>query len=135
MGLSCGTVGLLTARRARNMEQTGFPMTHSLGLLYCFLATIVVIAGDYFIKLSADRGGALVSGHFLLGGSLYALSAVGWYLTLQNISLSQMGVGFSVLTLLSLCALGVVAFDEQLRPRDYLGIALAIVALLLMHRS
>ncbi len=110
-------------------------MINSLGFLFCLMATAVMIAGDYCLKLSADMNGAMTSRIFLLGCALYAASAIGWYLTLQHISLSQMGVGSSVLTLLALCAIGVVAFGEELRARDCLGIALAVAALVLMHRA
>lgn len=105
-----------------------------LGYGLCFAETLVIILGDYFIKLAADRDLALTSPQFLAGCALYALSAVGWYLAMQQISLSQVGVAFSMFTLLALCALGVVVFGETLRPRELLGIAMALGARVLMAR-
>jgi len=37
----------------------------------------------------------------LLGRFLYALSAYGWYLSMQHISLAQLGVAFSIFWLLA----------------------------------
>jgi undecaprenyl phosphate-alpha-L-ara4N flippase subunit ArnF len=109
-------------------------MTALIGYGLCFLATLVVIAGDYYIKLAVDRGHTLQSPIFLLGCSLYALSAIGWFLALRHISLAQTGVAFSIFSLLALCGMGVVFFEEKLETREMFGIALAVCAMLLMAR-
>jgi undecaprenyl phosphate-alpha-L-ara4N flippase subunit ArnF len=109
-------------------------MTHSLGYLFCLLGTLVVILGDWCIKVAADRGGTLASPHFIAGCVLYALSALFWYLAMQRITLGQIGVAFSVFTLLALVSMGVALFGESFGLRDALGVGLAIAALLLMAR-
>ncbi len=109
-------------------------MTTLIGYGLCFLATLVVIAGDYYIKLAVDRGHGLQSPIFLLGCGLYALSAVGWFLAPRHISLAQTGIAFSIFSLLALCAMGVFLFEERLQARERLGVLLAVCAMLLMAR-
>jgi small multidrug resistance pump len=109
-------------------------MTAYLGYIYCALATLVVIVGDYFIKTAADKSLPVTSWQFALGVFFYAASAVGWYWTMRHISLAQLGVAFSAFTILALCALGVVFFGERLYLREYLGIAAALLSVVLMAR-
>ncbi len=110
-------------------------MTGLWGYGLCFGATLVMILGDYAIKLAADRGTMLQSPQFLVGGVLYALSAVGWYLAMRQMTLAQTGVASAIFSLLALCAMGVLLFEETLAAREYLGIAMAVGALVLMTRS
>ncbi len=105
-----------------------------IGYALCFVATLVVVAGDYYIKLAVDRGHSLQSPVLLLGCSLYAFSAIGWFLAMRHISLAQTGVAFSIFSLLALCAMGVVFFEERLETREILGICLAVCSMLLMAR-
>ena len=109
-------------------------MVRIVGYIYCAIATFVVIAGDYFLKTAADRSLSLDSPLFVIGCGLYAASAIGWYLAMRHIMLSQIGVTFSMFTLLALCAMGVMFFDEKLDVREYFGIVLALISLLLMAR-
>lgn len=110
-------------------------MSGVIGYALSFGVTLVVIAGDYAIKLAVERGHALQSPIFLAGCALYALSAIGWFLAMRHISLAQTGVAFSIFSLLALVALGVFAFGERLSPREMLGVALAVSSMLLMART
>ena len=53
---------------------------------------------------------------------------------MRHISLAQTGVAFSIFSLLALCAMGVVFFEERLETREILGICLAVCSMLLMAR-
>lgn len=106
-----------------------------IGYALSFGATLVVITGDYAIKLAVDGGLSLLSPVFLIGCALYALSAVGWFLAMRHITLAQTGVAFSMFSLLALVALGVLAFGERLAPREVLGVVLAMSSMLLMART
>ncbi len=105
-----------------------------IGYLYCALATLVVILGDYCIKLAAERDLPPMSWPVLAGFLLYGASALGWYMAMRSITLAQVGVAFSAFSILALCAMGVFLFDEQLAPREYLGILAALLSLVLMAR-
>jgi undecaprenyl phosphate-alpha-L-ara4N flippase subunit ArnF len=70
----------------------------------------------------------------IVGCLLYAASAILWFFALRYVTLSQAGVAFSMFTLLALCAIGVLHFEEKLYLREYAGILCAMVAMVLMVR-
>ncbi len=104
------------------------------GLSFSLTTALIVIVGDYLIKLAADGGLPVHSTLVLAGCGLYAASAVMWYFALLHVTLAQAGVAYSMLTLLALCAIGVLYFDEQLYLREYAGIGCALLAMVLMVR-
>ncbi len=105
-----------------------------IGFSFTLLTAVVVIFGDYIIKIAADEGQSFVSPLVIAGCVLYAVSALMWFLALQHVSLSQAGVAFSMLTLLALCIIGVMCFGEKLYLREYAGIGCAMLAMILMVR-
>jgi len=105
-----------------------------VGYAFCFLTALVVITGDYVLKLAADGGMRILSPHVILGGALYAGSAVMWYFAMRYMTLAQAGVAFSMLTLLALCVMGAVIFNEEFHIREYLGVACALAAMVLLIR-
>jgi undecaprenyl phosphate-alpha-L-ara4N flippase subunit ArnF len=105
------------------------------GFGFSLFTALVVIFGDYFIKIAADSGGSFASSRLLLLGCLlYAGSALLWYVSLQHIGLAQAGVAFSMFTLIALALLGALLFDEPLYGREIAGIGCALIAMVLMVR-
>ena len=104
------------------------------GFAFTLTTALIVILGDTLIKLAADDGQPVHSILVIAGCALYAVSAVMWYFALLHVTLAQAGVAFSMLTLLALCAIGAIYFDEQLFFREYAGIACALLAMALMMR-
>ena len=104
------------------------------GFAFSLFTALIVIIGDYLIKLAADGGHPVYSTLGVAGCGLYASSAVLWFFALHHVTLSQAGVAFSMFSLLALCAMGVVFFNEELFLREYVGIACALVAMVLMVR-
>ena len=109
-------------------------MALTFGFAFSLFTALIVIFGDYLIKLAADDGQPVTSGLVLTGCLLYASSAVLWFFALQHVTLAQAGVAFSMFSLLALCALGALYFDEELYLREYLGIGCALMAMVLMVR-
>lgn len=110
-------------------------MTHAMyGLFFTLLTTTIVLVGDYILKLAADADKPVMSGYVIAGSAIYGVSAVFWFYAMQYMTLSQVGVIFSMLTLLALCTIGVFRFEEQLYLREYLGIGFALTAMVLMVR-
>ncbi|WP_370399821.1 EamA family transporter [Sulfitobacter sp. JB4-11] len=109
-------------------------MPITLGLTFTFCTAILVIFGDYLIKIAADRGHGVMSGLVMSGCILYAVSALMWFYALHHVTLSQAGVAYSMLTLLALCGIGVAYFGEVLYPRELFGIGFALLSMLLMMR-
>lgn len=104
------------------------------GLALTATTALIVIIGDYLIKTAVDDGQPAGSLLVLFGCTLYAISALLWYYALQHVTLSQAGVGFSMITLIALCALGVWRFGETLEFREFAGIGCALAAMVLMVR-
>ncbi len=110
-------------------------MTHFLfGFLFAFFTAAFVIIGDFAIKLAADGGKPVWSGFVLIGMLTYATSAILWFYAMRHVTLAQAGVIYAMLTLLALCVIGVIWFDERLYTREYLGIACACASMVLMAR-
>ncbi len=109
-------------------------MSSAAGYFGVAIATVVVIFADYLIKIAADRELSVGSWQFLLGGTLYGLSTIGWFIAMKSISLVHIGVAYSVFTILALSAMGVILFGESLHARETLGIGMAVVSLILMAR-
>ena len=84
-------------------------MSHVLsGFLMTGITALIVIVGDYVIKVAADGGQSPLSGLVFLGCLLYAGSALAWFYAMHHVTLAQAGVAYSMLTLLALCAMGVI---------------------------
>lgn len=110
-------------------------MAHlTLGFVFCFFTAAVVIVGDILLKLAADGAKPVFSGLVAAGCAIYAVSAIFWFYAMREITLAQAGVAYSMLTLIALCAIGALWFDETLHTREYLGIACALAAMLLLAR-
>lgn len=106
----------------------------AFGLAFSLVTALVVILGDYLIKLAADGGMPITSRHVLIGSLLYAISAVIWFFALRHVTLAQAGVAYSMLTLLALAIIGATVFDEPIRTRETLGIGCALLSMVLMLR-
>lgn len=76
----------------------------------------------------------LTSPYILVGCALYALSAIAWFWAMRHLSLAQGAVAYTMFTLLALCVIGVLFFDEALLVREVAGIGCAILAVVLLVR-
>lgn len=96
------------------------------------LIVLVSLAGDYLIKLASLRGSSLLSPVFLIGASLYATTAIGWFFLMRSHSLAAVGVLYSAATLLLLAGLGVAVFREPFGLREACGVGLALLAVVVI---
>ncbi len=101
------------------------------GLMFSLFTALVVILGDYAIKIAADRA-ALTSAPMVLGVVLYALSAILWFFAMRHVSLGQAAVLYSMLTLVALFLIGALMFDEPVGKRELAGMVCALAAMILM---
>ena len=104
------------------------------GFGFALITALVVIFGDYVLKIAADGGHSTLSALVVIGAGLYAVSALFWFYAMQHVTLAQAGVAYSMLTLLALCAIGAVFFNEKLYARELTGVACALLAMVLMIR-
>lgn len=106
----------------------------ALGFGFIAVTAAVVIAGDFLLKLAADRGMTAVSAMVVTGIILYGISAVLWFGAMRHLSLGQAGVAYSMLTLVALALIGAIVFGERLGLRECAGIGCALAAMVLMVR-
>ena len=89
---------------------------------------LVTLVGDYLIKIASQRPNGLTTLTFAGGMLLYALPAIGWFHLMRSHSLAAIGVFYSAATIFILAGLGVFVFKEAFGWREFLGISLAIAA-------
>ena len=106
-------------------------MALALGIAFSLFTALIVIAGDTLIKIAADNA-ALTSPHMAFGIGLYGTSAVLWFFAMRHITLAQAAVAYSMLTLIALCVIGAMWFDEPIGTREVLGIGFALAAMICM---
>ena len=106
----------------------------TVAVLVTIAFSVVGVLGDYFLKLASTREQPLTTGWFDLGFALYASTAFGWVFVMRHLKLATISVLYSVSMILLLTAIGVVLFRESLNYAELTGIALAVVALVLLMR-
>lgn len=104
------------------------------GYGFALFTAMVVIVGDYLIKVAADGNMPLTSRFVVAGSLLYGASALLWYFAMRHATLAQAGVAFSMFSLIALCFIGAFYFDEPIRLREGLGICCALLSMVLMVR-
>ena len=62
-----------------------------LGFGFSLFTALIVILGDYLIKLAADGGHPIISTLVMTGCALYAASALLWFFALHHVTLSTGG--------------------------------------------
>lgn len=110
------------------MSQIAFGYTFALG------TALIVLIGDFVIKLAADAGHTVTSGYVFAGVAIYGLSAIFWFFAMRHVTLAQAGVAYSMITLIALAIIGAVWFKEPLYAREYAGLGCALLAMMLMSR-
>ena len=81
---------------------------------------------------ATSRDAEVLSPYVGIGALLYALSALAWFYAMRHITLTQGAVLYTVFSLLVLCVIAALVFDERLGPREFTGIAAAVVAVILL---
>ena len=105
-----------------------------LTLLVVEFLCILGVTADYYLKIAGSGESFVNYKPFVIGFLIHASTAIGWFLVLKYMTLTQLGVIYSISIVLLLTAVGVIYFGEVLRAREVFGIVLAIASLLLMAR-
>jgi drug/metabolite transporter (DMT)-like permease len=108
-------------------------MSTAPAALLIVLMAVLVVTGDYSLKLASLDSDALRNRWFVIGCVLYLLSAVGWVFALRHLKLATVGVVYALSTVLFLTLLG-VALGESLNRYEVAGIILAAVSIELLLR-
>ena len=101
---------------------------------YGFITVIVLVTlvGDYFLKVASDHENSFSRFEFWVATALYATTAAGWMVAMKTMSLANIGVYYSMLTIVLLTGLGVFVFKEAISAREVVGLTLALGAMALM---
>lgn len=102
---------------------------------YMVLAGIVAFTsvGDFALKHASLKMAPFASSWLFGGAALYALTACGWVVLMQSHNLAQIGVLYSAATILALTGVGILFFGESLSSRQMLGLAAALLSVVLME--
>jgi len=106
----------------------------ALAIIVTIGFSIVGVVGDYFLKLASANDQSLKSREFYIGFLIYASTAFGWVFVMKHLKLATISVLYSVSLVLLLTAIGVVLFQESLNYFEVVGIALAVISLVLLMR-
>jgi len=106
---------------------------HTALLVAIGLATLGLLA-DYFLKLASNHTVSVQSRWFWLGLIVYALMAGGWVYVMRHLSFSEIGIVYSVATILLLTLVGTLVLKETLHGYEFLGAAMAVGSLVLLAR-
>ena len=98
-----------------------------------FLA-IAGVVGDFFLKMAGYGTKYLDLKWFVPGLLVYASLSYAWFYVMKQVKLSTVGVFYSLFTVLLLVAIGTLYFHEKLNAYELLGIAAAIVSVILLSR-
>lgn len=106
----------------------------TLALLLTFGFSLLGVLGDYFLKVASLADRPFRTAAFYIGFAVYGSTAFGWLFAMRHLKLATISAVYSVSIVLLLTGLGVVVFNERLRPTEVLGIALALASLVLLVR-
>jgi len=102
-------------------------------LLVVFTSALGVL-GDFFFKLAGREPGMTNFKLIAVGVLCFASTLGGIFLALKLMKLSTFGAVYSVTTILLLVAVGVFYFHEKLNVFEMLGVAAALVSVVLLSR-
>lgn len=108
--------------------------TKTFAVIITIAFSVIGVLGDYFLKLASGREQSLRTSWFYVGFALYASTAFGWVFVMKHLKLATIGVLYSVSLVLLLTAIGVLVFRESLNYFELIGIALAVISLVLLMR-
>ena len=101
-------------------------------LVAIFLSAITVIA-DSFVKKSSLLD-SIYNRYLLVGGLIYALTAIGWFFVMKDIKLSTLGVIYGVSCIILLTLVSVFVFNEKLSIFELIGILLGVMSIIVLYR-
>jgi drug/metabolite transporter (DMT)-like permease len=96
--------------------------------------SLITVLGDALIKHASLQSEFAGWRWLLLGAVIYAMTAFGWFFVMRKAKLSTLGVLYSVSIVVFLTLVSVFYFKERISSMEIVGIALAIISLILLGR-
>lgn len=95
---------------------------------------LVTAFGDALIKSASGKMGFSGWKHLVAAAAIYAGTAFGWFFVLRKIKLSSGVMIYTLSLILFVILISVFYFKEDVKPIEYLGIAMAVASLLILSR-
>ena len=108
--------------------------TRTIAILITVGLSAIGVLADYFLKMASDQPQPIRNLWFGAGLLTYSLTSFGWVFVMKSLNLSHLGVYYSSTTLLLLVVIGVTVFGETLKPREIVGVAMALCSIFLLSR-
>lgn len=99
-----------------------------------FLATIIAVIGDDFIKKATLARGVSEAVYLGIAIFFYAANAIAFFFIYKNTELSSVGVYYAVSTIFLFVLSGVFLFNETISRGEILGIAFGVISVVLLSR-
>ena len=106
----------------------------TFSLLFVVGFALLGVVGDFFLKLAGNGQKFMEVKWFLIGFLIYASTAFGWFYVMKHLKLATVGTVYAVIIVLLLSLIGTFYFHEQLKLFEIIGIAMAIISLVLLGR-
>lgn len=108
-------------------------MTKLITFVIAISLSGITVLSDYFIK-KASLENAVWNKWLLLGGIIYALTALGWFFVMKNLKLSTIGVIYGVSCITLLTIVSVFIFNEKISPMEIIGILLGMSSIAILYK-
>jgi drug/metabolite transporter (DMT)-like permease len=105
-----------------------------LGLSLIVGLCVLGVLADIVLKIASTQRNLFVSRWLFAGLTLSCLFGLGWVLLMRVMKLATAGMFYGVASALMLCLVGIVFFEEHLTSREITGMAMAVVAMVLLSR-
>ncbi len=106
----------------------------TISILVTVLLALAVAVSDYFLKNASSSTSPFLNRNFFIALLITLASTFGWVLVMPHLKLAYIGVIYSLTVVLSLCLVGAMFFDENLKPSEWIGVGLAIASMLLLYQ-
>lgn len=106
----------------------------TVSVLLTVVLAILVAVSDYFLKNASESSSPFLNRNFFIGLGFTVIITFGWVVVMPHLKLAYIGVIYSLTVVLSLCLVGALFFDEQLKPAEWVGVGLAIVSMALLYQ-
>lgn len=105
-----------------------------LAFIFGIVLSIITVMGDIFIKNASLQPSFSGWRLFTIGSILWVITAFGWFSLMRKVKLSTLGVLYSLSTIILLTLVSVFYFKEKLAAIEIVGIALALISLVILAR-
>ncbi len=105
-----------------------------LSLFVAVFLSMVTVYADYLIKKASLATGFTAWPTLLLGMTVYGLTGLGWFFVMRSVKLSTLGVVYGLTCIIVLTLLSVIVFKEKIHSLEMVGIAFALLSLVLLAR-